>query len=60
MEVKVSEDGLIASNITYSTLGEILYAMEGFQISGEHCREYNFPGTICYYYEVKFLNAALW
>jgi hypothetical protein len=57
MDVKVSKDGLIASNID-RRLGVILYAKEGFPISGEHCREDNFPGTICFYYEVKMLKSA--
>jgi hypothetical protein len=29
--------------------------MKGFPISGEHFREGNFPGTLCYYFEVKQL-----
>jgi hypothetical protein len=56
--VTISEDGLNASNI--NRMGVIIYAMEGFQISGEHCRKDNFPGTICYYYEVKILKKELW
>jgi hypothetical protein len=59
MDVKVSDDGTNASKID-RRLRVILNAMEGFPISGEHCREDNFPGTICYYYEVKILNSAPW
>jgi hypothetical protein len=32
---------------------ENVYAIKGFPISDPDCRADNFPGTICYYYEVK-------
>jgi hypothetical protein len=59
MDVNFSADGLNASNIN-PILGVIIYAIEGFPISDEHCREDKFPGTVCYYYEIKLLNSAIW
>jgi hypothetical protein len=36
----------------------VAIATEGYAISGEHCREenYQFPGTIVYYYEVTITS----
>jgi hypothetical protein len=59
MDVKVSEDGLNASH-NIDGVARIVYSMEGFPISGEYCRKDNFPGTVCYYYEVKIWNSARW
>jgi hypothetical protein len=48
--VAISEDGLFASN----TSGwKRIFAEKGFPISVADCRMDDFPGTICYYYEVK-------
>jgi hypothetical protein len=47
----MSEDGLIASNNTSGWKN--VYAEKEFPISIADCRKEGFPGTICYYYEVK-------
>jgi hypothetical protein len=49
--VTISEDGLIAGNNTNGT--QHIYAEKGFPISVADCRADGFPGTICYYFEVK-------
>jgi hypothetical protein len=51
MAVTVSSDGIRVCNRTDAWKN--LCSMKGFPISGEHFRENQFPGTICYYYEVK-------
>jgi hypothetical protein len=53
-DVTISEDGLIASNNT--TGWKYIFAEKGFPISVANCRTDGFPGTICYYYEVKSLS----
>jgi hypothetical protein len=49
--VTISEDGLNASKDRNGR--QHVYAKNGFPISVAECRSDDFPGTICYYYEVK-------
>jgi hypothetical protein len=46
----VAADGL---NVINKVSRPTIFAVEPFPISGPHCRVDEFPGTICYYYEVK-------
>jgi hypothetical protein len=51
-DASISECGLKATNTRRGWA--FVIAMEGYAISGEHCRKENFqfPGTIIFYYEV--------
>jgi hypothetical protein len=51
-DVTISEDGLHVSNKNTNRL-QYIYAEKGFPISVADCRTDGFPGTICYYFEVK-------
>jgi hypothetical protein len=51
-------DGLSARNNTNER--QHIYAEKGFPITVAGCRTDGFPGTICYYYEVKSQSYSKW
>jgi hypothetical protein len=58
MGISISTGGLVANkNISG---WQNIYAEKGFPLSVADCRKDDFPGTICYYYEVKILKAVPW
>jgi hypothetical protein len=59
-DVTISEDGLVASMNTNTNGWRNAYADKGFPISVVECRADDFPGTICYYFEVKSHSQSKW
>jgi hypothetical protein len=61
-EIIISNGGVNAIKNTNGFQFQNVYAVaeKGFPISVADCRMDHFPGTICYYYEVKILKSALW
>jgi hypothetical protein len=58
-KAKISANGLQASDNTNEWVN--VYAVKGFDISGQHSRkDNNFHGTIVYYYEVTQIDYAFY